>query len=233
MPDRCISNRRSPLARLLGLAAGLAVLAAWGLPGCNVIVPVAYVLEGPGTIPAEYQLRETSTAVFVDDRDNNFPRTALRAIVGVEITEQLIANETLPPSLMVDARDMIGLARALESSDNRISIERIGREAGVEQVIYVELEGFALTTDGVTPRPTAMCRVKVLDLAAGMRVYPSDTASGQEVVANIREVDPSLFESFAKRRRIEDDLAIRLGRTVSELFYEHERIDLGENLGIR
>ena len=100
-------------------------------------------------------------------------------------------------------------------------------------MIYVELEGFALTTDGVTPRPTAMCRVKVLDLAAGMRVYPMDTATGQEVIANIREVDPSLFESFAKRRRIEDDLAMRLGKTVAELFYEHERIDLGENLGIR
>ena len=233
MPDRSTTNPRSPLARIAGVVAGLVVLAAAGLPGCNVIVPVAYVLEGPGTIPAEYQLRETSTAVFVDDRDNNFPRTALRAIVGVEITEQLIANKALPPSLMVDARDMIGLARALESSDNRVSIERIGREAGVEQVIYVELEGFALTTDGVTPRPTAMCRVKVLDLAAGMRVYPMDTATGQEVIANIREVDPSLFESFAKRRRIEDDLAMRLGKTVAELFYEHERIDLGENLGIR
>lgn len=234
MPDsRSIGIRRSLFARVAAAATGLTVLVASGLPGCNVIVPVAYVLEGPGKIPAEFELRETSTAVIVDDRDNNFPRTSLRAIVGVQITDQLIANEVLPGSMLVDARDMIGLTRALESSEKRVSIERIGREAGVEQVIYVQLEGFALTLDGVTPKPTAVCRVKVLDLSAGMRVFPVEEPSGNEITAEIREVDPALFESFAKRRRIEDDLAMRLGLVVAEVFYEHERVNLGENLGIR
>ena len=69
--------------------------------------PVAYVIEGPGTIPAEFQLRDTSTAVFVDDRDNAFPRTALRAMVGVEITDRLIANEVLPARMLVDSRDVM------------------------------------------------------------------------------------------------------------------------------
>ena len=93
---------------------------------------------------------------------------------------------------------------------------------------------FALTLDGVTPRPTAVCNVKVLDIAAGIRVYPGEgSPTGREVVAQIREVDPSLFQSFAKRRKVEDDLAIELGKTVAEIFYEHERVELGENLGIR
>ena len=44
----------------------LVATAATGLlVGCNIVVPVAYVLEGPGTIPAAYELRETTTAVFV------------------------------------------------------------------------------------------------------------------------------------------------------------------------
>jgi hypothetical protein len=230
-PSERPSVRRNGFARLAAAAALLGGLLA---SGCNVIVPVAYVIEGPGTIPAEYLLRDTSTAVFVDDRDSAFPRTSLRAIVGVEITDRLIANKAIPAQMLVDARDVMALARSLETNDRRLSIERIGREAGVEQVIYVELSGFALTLDGVTPRPTSVCSVKVIDLAADMRVYPGEgSQSGREVVAQIREVDPALFQSFAKRRKIEDDLALELGKTVAELFYEHERVELGENLGIR
>lgn len=219
------------LARVVAMVALLGGLLA---AGCNVIVPVAYVIEGPGTIPADFTLRDTSTAVFVDDRDSAFPRTSLRAMVGTEITDRLIANKAVEARMLVDARDVMALVRGLETSESRVSIERIGREAGVEQVVYVELKGFALTLDGVTPRPTAVCNVKVIDLAAGLRVYPGDgSPTGREVVAQIREVDPSLFQSFAKRRKVEDDLAIELGKTVAELFYEHERVELGENLGIR
>ena len=52
-------------------------------------------------------------------------------------------------------------------------------------------------------------------------------------MAQLREVDPALFETFAKSRIIEDDLAMRLGRNVAQIFFEHDRVDLGENLGIR
>lgn len=221
------------ISRCSATLAGILVLLSAGIAGCNVIVPVAYVLEGPGRIPAEYVLRDTSTAVFIDDSDNDFPRTALRAIVGVEITQQLIDNQALAPTQLVDARDVIGLVRAIETNGKQASIERIGREAGVEQVIYVKLDGFALTLDGVTPRPTAVCSVKVLDLASGIRVYPIDDSKGRETVAQLREVDPALFETFAKSRIIEDDLAMRLGRNVAQIFFEHDRVDLGENLGIR
>ncbi|MBC04627.1 MAG: hypothetical protein CMJ34_15195 [Phycisphaerae bacterium] len=220
-------------SRFVSACAGFLLVLAAGIAGCNIVVPVAYVIEGPGTIPAEYDLRQASTAVFIDDSENKFPRTSLRGVLGVEITQLLIDNKVMPASMFVDARDMIGLVRAIETNGRRASIERIGREAGVEQVIYVKLEGFSLTLDGVTPRPTAVCSVKVLDLAAGTRVFPLDDSKGRETVGQLREVDPARFDAFAKMRIIEDDLAVRLGRNVAQLFYEHERVNLGENLGIR
>lgn len=206
---------------------------AW-LAGCNYIVPVAYMIEGPGLIDAEFELRDTVTAVFVDDRENVFPRTSLRAMVAESIVDQLVKEGAVAPDKMIDARDTLALARSLETSSNRLSIERIGREAGAEQVIYVELEGFALTLDGFTPRPTSVCRVKVLDLATSSRVYPMGAAGeGREIVTQLREVDPASFESFARRRKIEDLLATDTGVEVAKMFHQHDRVDLGENLGVR
>ena len=117
-----MSDARRSCRGLLPLL--LIVVAGGVIAGCNIVVPVAYVLEGPGTIPAQYELRETSTAVFVDDPNTAFPRTSLRSMVGVRITDDLISSGTIPSSMMVDSRDVLALARALETTrwaeqDNR------------------------------------------------------------------------------------------------------------------
>ena len=108
MPDHDSSDRTSSARLVLArLAAAIALLGGLVTAGCNVIVPVAYVIEGPGTIPAEFTLRDTSTAVFVDDRDSAFPRTSLRLMVGAEITNRLIANKALQARMLVDPGDVM------------------------------------------------------------------------------------------------------------------------------
>lgn len=214
--------------------AALAFIAGTVLCSCNIVKPVSYILEGPGKIDEEFELREVVTVVFVDDRKSAFPRTALRAIVAETINEMLVEEGALPASKMINARETIALARSLESSSSRVTIEKIGLEAGAEQVIYVELDGFALTMDGYTPRPTSRCRVKVIDIAAGTRVYPGAASPrGREVQSQLREVSPDNFTSFARRRKIEDQLAQKTGVQVAKLFHPHERVDLGENLGVK
>ena len=214
----------------------LVVLLSLGaaLPGCNIVTPVSYLIDGTGKIDPEYDLRQVVTVVFVDDRKSAFPRTALRAIVAQTIAEKVVEEGALTAQKMVNARETIALARNLESSSSRVTIEKIGLEAGAEQVIYVELDGFALTTDGYTPRPTSVCRVKVLDLSTKARVYPgASNPNGRQVQTQIREVSPDSFTSFARRRKVEDELAYKTGLDVAKLFHAHERIDLGENLGVR
>lgn len=220
--------------RLLSSVVLMCGVALVSLSGCNIIVPVSYVLEGPGQIDAEFELRDVVTVVFVDDRKSTFPRTSLRAIVGQAVTDQIVSEEALEPSKMINARDTLALARQLESATSRVSIERIGLEAGAQQIIYVTLEGFALTLDGHTPRPTSICKVKVLDLSTGTRVYPDARApTGREVQTQLREVDTDAFKTFARRRKVEDELAHETGVAVAKLFYKHERVNLGEHLGHR
>jgi hypothetical protein len=73
--------------RTLVAAASLSALIS-AIPACNMVAPALYAVDGPGKIPAEHELAEVRTVVFVDDRRNIFPRTALRTSIGAAIASR-------------------------------------------------------------------------------------------------------------------------------------------------
>jgi hypothetical protein len=77
--------------------------------------------------------------------------------------------------------------------------------------------------------------VKVLDIDQQVRVYPSEHTlpRGREVTATIREADPSVLRTRSGRTQLEEELARKVALQVAKLFYKHDRVDLGENLGTR
>lgn len=217
------------------IAAALAVVAtvpAFVAGGCNIVAPIAYAIEGPGTIDAEHELLPVRTAVLVDDRDSILPRTALRVELGEAVGKTLLDEEVVPEVL--STRDVIAYVRAQERKDAQLSMQKIAEGLKVKQLIYVEVMSFDLIDRGGSPRPTATAYVKVLDIDGKQRSYPPpDMIDGREVTAQIREVDPELFRTPSARRTVEDQLVTRLGRQIARLFFEHERLDLGENLQSR
>ena len=231
--DRIHAARRALLAAL-----GLAACAA-ALPSCNVVAPALYAIDGPGKVDAEHELAEVRTVVFVDDRRNVFPRTVLRTAIGEAIAKDLLARKLVPS--IVSPRDAIALARQKESGTKPLSIATIGRELDAQQVLYIQVVSFDIAGDGETEgggfgfRPTATCRVKVIDCVANARTYPVGDIgeSGRLVTTRIREVDPESMRTVAARRAVEDRLAARVALDVAKLFYEHDRVDLGGNLGTR
>ena len=235
--DRLSGPGPLPRRGFLAFAAFTAVVAS--LPGCNVVAPALYAVDGAGKIDAEHELAAVRTVVFVDDRRNVFPRTALRTSIGEAIAKDLLARELVPS--IVSPRDAIALARQKESGSRPLSIASIGRELDAQQVIYVQVDSFSLAGDGGTEgagfgvRPTASCRVKVIDCVANVRSYPVGDIgeSGRLVTSRIREVDPEAFRTVASRRAVEDRLAARMAIDIAQLFYEHDRVDLGQNLGTR
>ena len=56
---------------------------------------------------------------------------------------------------------------------------------------------------------------------------------GREITAVIREKDASALRTRAGRTQVEDELVRKIALEVAQLFYQHERVDLGENLGTR
>ncbi|MFM7135360.1 MAG: hypothetical protein ACKO0W_13710 [Planctomycetota bacterium] len=234
-----MTSENAQLRPILRRALAATLLAACGalLASCNIITPVAYAIEGPGQIDAEYTLPRKKTVVFVDDPRNIFPRTALRTTLGDAIAFDLMGRELLDST--VATRDAIALARASGGGNagSLASIESIARMLDCAQVIHVQPTIFDLAgrSDTQGLRPTAIVRVKVIDVEQRIRTYPAVEMmpDGREVTATIREDDSSVLRTRAGRVQVEDDLVKKVGREVAQLFYKHDRIDLGENLGTR
>jgi hypothetical protein len=224
----------STLARMFAFVSAVGVLSA---AGCNIVTPVAYAIEGPGQIDAEYTLPKKKTVIFVDDPRNILPRTALRTAIGDAVSFDLMERGHLEST--VASRDAIAVARSGSAGNAQklMTVEAVGKALDCAQVIHIQPTVFDLTgrTDDRGIRPTAIVQVKVLDLEMRVRTYPAAQSmpDGREVTAIIREESSDGLRTRAGRTQIEDQLARKIALEVAQLFYQHDRVDLGENLGTR
>jgi len=219
--------------RFAAIACVAAVAAIAVVAGCNIIVPVGYILEGPASNDAAFTLpSEKRTVIFVDDTRNDLPRTSLRSRIGDTVVTSLMAQELVVQA--IDSVDAMQVARRRDTDSKKLSVAEIGEEVGAEIVIYVKITYFALSPDGVVPRPLGEAEVKVLDIAAGTRLFPdTGTGNGYPVRTQMREQDLDAYRSSSGRRQLEDSLATELGNDIAKLFYKHQKQELGGRLGIR
>ena len=228
-PPRAVRRVGAGVRTWLALGAALAVALVTG--GCNYLIPAAYLVEGPPKEAARYELPRRKTVVYVDDRANRMTRAALRTAVGEDVGSLLLQQALVPE--VVSTKDAVSYARRVDTSDKQVSIRKIGEAVGAEQVIYIDVDDYRISADGATPRPAAIVNVKVIDVASGARLWPDGTDEGERMIVRTREQSIELYSSSAGRRRVEDALAKQVAEDVSKLFYEHEKRELGGNLGIR
>lgn len=226
--------RRTRVPRLRRGALRAMLAAAVVVGGCNVVGPIAYFIGGPGTVKAQYVLEERPTVVYVDDRasviDTN--ARALRLAIAQQVTTELMVHKALAPELMIDARDAMGAVIAKDRASELMAIDEIGRSVGAEVIIYLEMLAFAVSPDGVTPRPTAACQVRVIDVTNRVRLFPPADGGEQarRVNAVLPEMDPTAFRTLASRSKVFEVLASELGDSVARVFYSYEAGDLGGRL---
>ena len=203
--------------------------AAAAVAGCNYIIPANYILQGPPKEPAAYALQSRKTIVIVDDKQNRMSRVALRVEIGDAAGTELLENDVVPE--VISTRDSVALARRLDTASKPVSIQRLGESLGAEQVIYVEVDEFVLAGGRKEGGPEAVVLVKVIDAANGTRLWPS--VGSQAVQSDLLDINPSLLETSAGRREIEEKLALQIVEDVAKLFYEHPRRELGGRLGVK
>jgi hypothetical protein len=201
--------------------------------GCNIVAPIAYIVEGPPKIDAEYTLEDRPTVVFVDDRGNVIPSNAqaMRRTLADTLSQELMVRKLVTTT--ISPRDAMAVASARDKHGELLAIDAIGREVGAEQIIFIEMLAFGLSPDGVTPRPTSICQVRVIDVERRKRLYPEGDESGQvarTVQTALPEFDPTVARSAASRLKIYQALADLTGVEIAKLFYKHEKKELGSQL---
>jgi len=220
-----------------GIAGGLLPAFLWLLSGCNIVTPIAYAIEGPGTIEAELELEDRPTVVFVDDRGNLLSPITLRRDIADKASKELMKRGGL--SVTIRPADAMAIARNLDTNNEPIAIDRIAREVGAEQIIYVQVLNWARTPDGFTPRPTSTVSVQVIDAVNGSILYPPESRGtgaqmqGRTVQTLLEPMQDTTMTSPAAMRQVQQALALETGVEISKLFYEHERVPLGQNLNPR
>jgi hypothetical protein len=215
------------------LSAALAVIAATAGWGCNILAPAAFIMAGPGKVDAAYKLEDRPTVVFIDDRHNTLSPVSLRQVIADRLTQDLMQKAKVTNA--IDPGDALAVARRHDRHESVLPIDAVGRAVGAEQVVYVELVAFVDSPDGITPTPTSVANVKVIDVANQKRLFPAgdDLGLGQAAItvsSEIPPVDPELLRSRSSRLRVHTMLAEETGATIARLFYKHSPRELGRNL---
>lgn len=191
------------------------------LASCNIVGPVALLLEGPPKKEAATELNEARTHVFfIDDRASLLPKRSLRGVIGSSAEQTLINRKVLA------AEKVVPSARAMrvveyESSGAPMSIADIGRQVGAEIVVYMTIDAWSLTRDGSSPAPTARARVKIIDATNNERIFPAQD-TGYPVMVRSPTGTGTLPSERAAIAALERELAIALGTELAKVFFEHE-----------
>jgi hypothetical protein len=188
------------------------------LAGCNLITTMGILFAPRQTVPAQFELTRGRVALVVDclrpDQDNPVFTRALADKTIELFRANKVAAQIVPQQELVRLRQTYPDFR-------RWSIQRIGRQLGAEQVLYVAVDTlvFQDRPDNPVVMPYASLRVKVIgthELSPNERLWPDDE-EGCPVVCRRPPVE-------AISREVVDIEAAKLGRDtaqyVARLFFK-------------
>jgi hypothetical protein len=179
------------------------------------------LIHGPEKTPAAYRLDpKKPTVVLVDDRASVLPRRSLRTTIAGRASQEILNEKAV--ETVIDAKAIQALL-ARDPADRPTPIATLGMKVQAQQIVYVTMDKFALSSDGATYQPFADARVKVIDVETG-RAWP-EQAEGHplRVVLPIQRDDlPSGAGVLAKAQ---EALADRVGVELSRLFYRFNTND--------
>jgi hypothetical protein len=160
-------------AGLLLVAVGLTVCS-----GCGPLRALAYYLSPERQQDAQFELTRNALAIVVDGApgadDHPLFRQALHDQLADLLGEHKVNDRVVPYVRQLELQQQ-------HADYRRWSIQRIGRELGAEQVVYLRIETFSLrdTPDYPVLTPRAKVRVKVIDANSPVgdaRLWPEDSA---------------------------------------------------------
>jgi len=215
----CIAHCTLRIAHHARLIA-LLFVAVFALAGCDTVGYVATAIGGGGDIPALYALKDRPTLVFVDDPAHKLSTTTLAGLiagrVGQELEDEKVVTRVIDPTV-------VDQMRAEHSEFATWPIDKIGKQAGAEQVIYISVQEWKMVTEGgAMYEPTCEVRVKVVDVPSGTRLFPDPSTELGYPMATQRRHTDMLKTDAATGLVLARDLAEHAAGDIAKMFYAHE-----------
>lgn len=221
--------RRNHRSHATGFGMCLLVALSF-LTGCK---PLTYVMNAfvDDRIPAQFELAKDSTVVvLVDDPNHLLGDPSLPRLVAGWATQTL--NKELKKTKAIAPEKVIELEQKTGSDFANLPVDKIGREVGATQVIYVQVESAGISGDPGLYRPKAVVRVNVIDAATGQRLFPmtdhnnpdSDSRSISQRGVPVTSQLPyttSNENPVGETAVLMHKLAQEIGVNVAQVFYRH------------
>lgn len=209
--------RKQNLLRAAGI--GSLLLACGMMSGCNIVGPAVVLIHGPEKQKAQYTIDPNRTmVVFIDDRANRLPRRPLRLTIAKAATD-IMLKEGVSKNIIDPTAPLTKISG--ETSEAPMDIVSLGKAVNAQIIVYVTIDSFVLSEDGISFVPTCVMRVKVVDCEnEPARLWPEE-AAGKVVTAVMPQkqgLSPQTGSDYAKAL---DSLAKETGRVLAEVFYDH------------
>jgi len=210
---------KSALIRVGALALGIACLLSAG--ACNIVGPAYVLIAGPPKYEPLYRLEgDRMHVIVIDDLRNRLPKRSLRSIASREAEEIILRRGILDEERLIPSSAAYALL-AEETAGEQMSIVDLGRRLGAEVVIYITMDVWQLSRDGVSASPIVGARVKILDVMENRRLWPQNE-TGFMLRVEPEDLQGNMPVSYALRATLERDLAERFGLGIAQMFYKHE-----------
>ena len=194
----------------------LSSILVFSLAGCAAVGVAAYKLHGPPKVPAKYTPAKTPMLVLVENYQHQSSVNAHADVLARNLADML-ASHDVAPQVSLDKLQSLRDSRPAEYST--MALNRIAREVGASQVLYVQLRSSdvapLLGGEGYTGEATAT--VKVIDGASGATLWPVDMSEGYGVSAATK-IDSQ--RGGGSPMDVRQRLYTQLADEISRLFYK-------------
>ena len=224
-------SRSTP--RLRTICVALTAVAM--LSGCGAMGWAAQIFK-PKT-PAVYRLPDRPTLVMVDDPQRHLDQPVFVRIMGEQVGRQLLNEHAV--TQLVPMKKIDALMAKVGGDFDHLGIDQVGKAVGAEQVVHIHVDSVTLYPQPSLLQPSGVVLVKVIDVVNRRRLFPAH--SGRIDDGKEGEVSPRGFkvkveflprgsadEDDATRRKIMNQLVLRLGRDCARLFHEYMTREPGQ-----
>ncbi|MEO6434610.1 MAG: hypothetical protein ABIP55_02465 [Tepidisphaeraceae bacterium] len=212
---------RAILHPLFSIFVPLSSMLVFAVAGCSVLGIAAYKIAGPPAVPAQYVPARTPMLILVENFQYQTSAAAPSDVLARYIAADLQKHNVAP---LIPLEKLQAMRDAGAPEYTKMSITAIGRELGAAQILYVQLHSSDVTplSGGEALHGQAAASVKVVDVATGQNLWPTDIAGGHVVAAKAQ----ASSSRQATPADVHQQLTIKLTEQISRLFYKWKPDDM-------